>query len=81
MVSYENSTKVAFVQAAVDGVIIEWNDADALPGVGRPGCRGAPRTQDNAGGDWNSQTLRVESDDFVLANLTVLNDACGFQGM
>lgn len=63
-----------------DGVIIGWNDADQLPGVGRPGCRGASRTQGNAGGDWDSQTLRVESDDFVLANITVLNDACGFQG-
>eukprot|EP01052_Picozoa_sp_SAG31_P032048 SAG31_NODE_3470_length_4235_cov_1.596712_2_plen_1063_part_00 len=63
-----------------DGVTIGWDDADALPGVGRPGCRGASRTQDSAGGDWNSQTLRIESDDFILANITVLNDACGFTG-
>lgn len=56
------------------------DDADAPAGTGRPGCRGAARTQDNAGGDWDSQTLRIDSDDFVLRDVTVLNDACGFDG-
>jgi pectin methylesterase-like acyl-CoA thioesterase len=78
------STKGALLlqgmSSAVDGVVIAWDDADAAAGGGKPGCRGANRTQDNAGGEWDSQTLRVDSDDFVLANITVLNDACGFEG-
>ena len=72
--------RIQGLSPAVDGVVLGWNDADAPPGAGPAGCRGASRTQDNAGGDWNSQTLRVESDDFVLANVTVLTDACGFSG-
>ena len=55
----------------VDGVVIAWDDADAAAGVGKPGCRGANRTQDNAGGEWDSQTMRVDSDDLILANVTV----------
>ena len=57
----------------VDGVVIAWDDADAAAGVGKPGCRGANRTQDNAGGEWDSQTMRVDSDDMILANVTVNN--------
>ena len=55
----------------VDGVVIAWDDADAAAGVGKPGCRGANRTQDNAGGEWDSQTMRVDSDDLILVNVTV----------
>ena len=68
------------LSSAVDGVVIAWDDADAPAGVGPPGCRGTPRTPHNSGGEWNSQTLRVDSNDFVLANVTVLNDACGMAG-
>ena len=68
------------LSATADGVTIAWDDADKAAGVGKPGCRGANRTSDNAGGEWASQTLRVDSDDFMLANVTVLNDACGFEG-
>ena len=57
----------------VDGVVIAWDDADAAAGVGKPGCRGANRTQDNAGGEWDSQTMRVDSDDLILGNVTVNN--------
>ena len=68
------------LSSIADAVTIAWDDADAPAGVGPPGCRGTPRTPHSSGGEWNSQTVRVDSDDFVLANVTVLNDACGFEG-
>lgn len=56
-----------------DGIVIAFNDADRPPNTGSSGCRG------NAGGHWDSQTLLVASDDFILANVTVLNSACQYR--
>jgi len=45
---------------------------DAATGNGTPGCKANP------GGEWDSQTLMIESNDVIIANITIANNACNY---
>jgi len=69
---YQSLGPVSFLGLSTDASKVILSHDDAATGNGTPGCKA------NSGGEWDSQTLMVESADAIFANMTVANNACNY---